>query len=75
MSHWSRPTVPRPLAVGVGIAYVAFLLYALLAVGNVLLGILPGVLIVACYVGWRFLVVLESIAGSLETLARAHDVD
>lgn len=47
MSDWSPPTVPRNWAIGIGLLYVLFLLYALLGVGNILLGVLPGFLILS----------------------------
>lgn len=73
MSEWSPPSVPRKWAIGIGLLYVFFLLYAVLAASNVLLGILPGLLILSFYVTWRFLVVLEAIAGSLQRIAQEKE--
>lgn len=61
--------------IGIGFLYVLFLLYALLGVGNVLLGILPGLLLLFFYSLWRFLVVLEAIAGFLQRIAQEKEQD
>ena len=73
MSNWSPPSVPRNWAIGIGLLYVLFLLYALLGVGNILLGVLPGLLLLFFYILWRFLVVLEAIAGSLQRIAQEKE--
>jgi 4-hydroxybenzoate polyprenyltransferase len=72
MSGWSPPTVPRQwLVLGI-VAYLAVLAYAVLIAGQLLLGLLPGLLLAGLYFAWRFLLAFEAIADAQQRLADRH---
>lgn len=71
-----RSTPPRPsprVVATVGIVCLAILVYALLALGNPLLGLFPTVAAVVFYLGWRLLRAVEMIADGLQRLAAARE--
>ena len=69
MSGWSPPSVPRPWLIGIALLYVPVLGYTILVQGSILLGLLPGLVLLAAYVLWRFLVALEAIADGVHRIA------
>jgi hypothetical protein len=73
MSGWSPPSVPRQwVAMGVA-AYLAILAYAVVIAGQLLLGLLPGLLFVGGYFAWRTLRAFEAIADAQQRLAAARE--
>jgi len=69
MSGWSPPSPSNALVAGIAVLGFAWLAYAVLIQGSILVGILPGALLVAVYVLWRFLVALEAIADGVHRIA------
>lgn len=69
MSGWSPPSLLRERIVVLAVLYVSILLYAVLIRGAFLVAFLPGAVLVAGYVVWRFLVALESIADGVHRIA------
>jgi len=75
MSGWSPPAPSNALVAGVGVLLLLWLVYAILIQGSILIGLLPGTLIVAAYVVWRFLVALEAIADGVHRIADQREGD
>ena len=73
MTGWSPPSIPRRWLALVATLYAVVLAYAVLIQGSFLLGALPGVVAVATYVLWRFLVALEAIADGVHRIADDGD--
>ncbi|WP_135366361.1 hypothetical protein [Halosimplex halophilum] len=69
MSGWSPPTLPRELLAAFGAAYVLVIAYALLIQRALLLGLLPGVLLVGAYLLWRVAAAVEAIADGVQRIA------
>ncbi|PSP28785.1 hypothetical protein BRC64_11965 [Halobacteriales archaeon QH_10_67_22] len=69
MADWSPPSPSRALLAGAGLLWVILLGYAVLVRGAILLGLLPGLLIVVVYFLWRVLVALEAIAVGVHRIA------
>lgn len=68
------PPRPSPRVVAaVGIACLAWLVYAILAMGNLLVGLFPVVVALVCYAGWRFLLAVEAMGDGLQRLAAARE--
>ena len=71
-----RPTPPRPsprAVAAVGVVCLAWLVYAILAMGNPLVGLLPVLAALVAYTGWRFLLAVEAMADGLQRLAAARE--
>ena len=69
MPDWLPLPGSRSLQIGIAVLYVLFLGYAVLFAASALLGLLPLVVFVVCYLVWRVLVAvwcLERIAAQLE---------
>ena len=75
MSGWSPPAPPRALLAGTAVVWAVFFAYMVLIQASVLLGLLPGVLVVTTYVLWRFLVALEAIADGVHRIADQRERD
>ncbi|WP_436926890.1 hypothetical protein [Halosimplex amylolyticum] len=75
MSGWSPPSPHRVVLVGLVPAYAIVLAYAVLVQGSVLLGLLPGLVLVGAYFLWRLLVALEAIADGIHRLADQRERD
>jgi len=73
MSEWSPPEVPREVLVVVGVAYAAFVVYALVVAQTLLLAAFVGVTFVALYLGWRLLAAIEAIANALQRIAAERE--
>jgi hypothetical protein len=73
MSDWSPPSIPRNWLGAIAVFYVLFLAYSILVSGQLLLGILPGFVIVFLYFLWRGLVAVEAIADAQQRLASQRD--
>jgi hypothetical protein len=69
MSGWSPPSPSPVLLALAGVGFFVVLGYAVLVQGAILIGLLPGVLVVAAYVLWRFLVALEAVADGVHRIA------
>jgi len=69
MSGWSPPRVPREWLVGIAVGYLLLVAYMLVIVGQVLLAVLPGVVLVSTYLVWRFIRAVEAIADALQRIA------
>jgi fatty acid desaturase len=69
MANWSPPSVPRRwLAAAAAFSLLVFV-YAVLILGQFLLGVLPTLLLGVLYVLWRFLAAVEAIADAQQRLA------
>ena len=75
MSGWSPPAPSNALVSGIGVVLLLWLAYAVLIQASVLLGLLPGVFVVAAYVLWRFLVAIEAIADGVHRIADSREGD
>jgi len=75
MSEWTPRQLSRPWLVGIGVGYVLVLAYAVVIAQQILFGIWIGVLCMAVYLGWRFLVAVEAIADALQRIARQREGD
>jgi hypothetical protein len=75
MSGWSPPAPSNALVAGAGVVLLSWLAYAILIQGAILIGLLPGTLVVAAYVLWRFLVALEAIADGVHRIADQREGD
>jgi hypothetical protein len=73
MSGWSPPSPPRAVLAGAAVVCAVFFLYMVLIQVEILLGVLPGVVLVATYVLWRFLVALEAIADGVHRIADSRE--
>ncbi len=73
MSDWSPPSIPRNWLVAIAVFYILFLAYSILIAGQLLLGILPGFVIVLLYFLWRGLMAVEAIADAQQRLASQQD--
>jgi hypothetical protein len=73
MSDWSPPSIPRNWLVAIAVFYILFLAYSILIAGQLLLGILPGFVIVFLYFLWRGLMAVEAIADAQQRLASQQD--
>lgn len=69
MPDWSPPAIPRSVIAVVCLVLLVELAYAVLIRGSILIGVLPGLVLVVAYVVWRFLVAFEAIAVALHRLA------
>jgi len=75
MDRASPPRLtPRTVAL-LGTLSLAFLVYAVLAMGNPLVGLFPAVLLVAAYATWRFLLAVEAMGDGLQRIADALEGD
>ena len=73
MSHWSPPSVPRSWLVGIAVVYLLVLAYSVIIAGQILLGVMVGVLFGMLYIGWRFIAAVEAIADGLQRIAHQHE--
>jgi hypothetical protein len=73
MTGWVPPSIPRRWLAAIVAVYAVVLAYAVLIQGSFLLGALPGVVVAATYVLWRFLVALEAIADGVHRIADGRD--
>ncbi|QPV64300.1 hypothetical protein I7X12_06710 [Halosimplex litoreum] len=69
MSGWSPPSLSRELVAAFGAAYLLVIAYALLIQGAILLGLLPGILLVGAYLLWRIMGAVEAIADGIQRIA------
>ena len=70
----SSPPRPSSQVVAIiGVFCLAFLVYAVLAIGNPLIGLFPVFAAIVFYFWWRFLLAFESIADSLQRLATERE--
>lgn len=73
MSEWSPPAVPR-VWVPVGLVlWMAWILYTLVIMQQVVVGLFPAFLLFLAYVAWRFLAALEAIADAQQRLATERE--
>lgn len=75
MADWSPPSIPRPWLVAIVGVSVLLLAYSILVAGQVLLGVLPGLLLVILYFLWRGLAALEAIADAQQRMAARREED
>lgn len=69
MAGWSPPS-PSPIVTKLLLAvWLLFLGYALVAMQNVLVGVLPGLIGIGGYYAWRLLVAVEATADGVHRLA------
>jgi hypothetical protein len=54
---------------------MAWLLYSLIIIQQILLGLLPGFVFLGGYVAWRFLSAFEAIADGLQRIADQQERD
>jgi hypothetical protein len=73
MASWSPPSIPQQWLVAAAVLYVLLFGYSVLVVGQVLLGILPGIVLAVLYVSWRFLAAVEAIADAQQRIARQRE--
>lgn len=73
MSDWSPPSISRNWLVAIALFYILFLAYSVLIAGQLLLGVLPGFVIVFLYFLWRGLVAVEAIADAQQRMASQQD--
>jgi len=69
MANWSPPSVPQRWLAAAAVLSVLVFVYAVLIVGQLLLGLLPTLLLGVVYVLWRFLAAVEAIADAQQRLA------
>jgi hypothetical protein len=70
MSSWSPPSISRSWLLGISIFYVLVLNYAVIIAGEILLGLLFGLLLVLLYLLYRFVAAVEATADALHRIAR-----
>ena len=78
MSEYARPSVPRGWLVGIAVLYVVVLGYSLVLAQSLLIPVSFGAVILTVAVAWfawRFLTAVESIADSLQRIAREREVE
>lgn len=68
-----RPT-PRTVAL-LGALSLAFLVYAVLAMGNPLVGLFSAAVLVAAYATWRFLLAVEAMGDGLQRIADVREAE
>lgn len=69
MADWSPPSLPRNWLIAIAVFYALLLAYSILIAGQLLLGVLPGFVIVFLYFLWRGLVAVEAIADAQQRMA------
>lgn len=62
MSPRQSPLIPRVWLVGTGVVYVLLLGYLVVFRQQLLVGVVPGIVLVVFYFLWRVLTALEAIA-------------
>jgi len=73
MAEWSPPSISRTGVIAIGVFYVLLLAYSIVIAGQLLLGLLPGFLIVVLYFLWRGLVAVEAIADAQQRMASRRE--
>jgi len=73
MTDWSQPSLPRHWLIAIVVFYVLLLAYSIIIAGQLLLGILPGFVIVVLYFLWRGLVAVEAIADAQQRMASQRE--
>jgi hypothetical protein len=71
----SRPRPSPRVVAPVLVVCSALLVYAVLALGNPLVGLFPFLLVVAGYFAWRFLLAVEAVGAGLQRIAAALEDD
>ncbi|MCU4800696.1 hypothetical protein OB920_09970 [Halobacteria archaeon HArc-gm2] len=76
MSERSPSRLPSPwITAGIVVLWMAWVLYSLIIIQQILLGLLPGVVLLGGYVAWRFLSAFEAIADGLQRIADQQERD
>lgn len=73
MNQSSPPRPSSQFIAIIGVFCLAFLVYAILAMGNPLVGLFPVFAAIVFYFWWRFLLAVETIADGLQRLATHHE--
>jgi cytochrome c-type biogenesis protein CcmH/NrfG len=73
MATWSPPSLPQRWLVAAAVLFVFLFGYSVLVIGQVLLGILPGIVLAVLYVSWRLLAAVEAIAEAQQRSADARE--
>jgi len=73
MADWSPPSISRNWVIAIGVFYVLLLAYSIIIAGQLLLGLLPGFLIVVLYFLWRVLIAVEAIADAQQRMASQRE--
>lgn len=73
MPDWSPPSIPRPWLLAGVVFYILLLAYLILIAGQLLLGVLPGVLLLGVYFLWRGLAAVEAIADAQQRMAAQEE--
>jgi hypothetical protein len=73
MTNWSPPSIPRKWLTIVAVLYAVGIGYSIVVLGQILLGVLPGLVLIPLYVVWRFLAAVEAIAEAQQRSADARE--
>ena len=73
MANWSPPSLPRTWLAVAAALYVLVIAYSVLVLGQILLGLLPGIVLGVLYFSWRVLAAVEAIADAQQRLARQRE--
>ncbi|WP_188884437.1 hypothetical protein [Halarchaeum grantii] len=73
MTDWSPPSIPRNWLIAIVVFYILLLAYSLLIAGQLLLGVLPGFVLVFLYFLWRGMVAVEAIADAQQRMATLRE--
>ncbi|MFC6615967.1 hypothetical protein ACFQAS_15375 [Halopenitus salinus] len=73
MAHWSSPALSRSWLGTIVVLYALILAYAIVIVGQLVLGVLPGLVLIVIYLFWRLVVAIEAIADAQQRMAGYDD--
>jgi hypothetical protein len=73
MTNWSPPSLPRRWLAVAAALYALVIAYSVVVLGQLLLGVLPGLLFVSLYVSWRALAAVEAIADAQQRIAHQRE--
>lgn len=73
MANWSPPAPSRSWLATIVVLYALILAYAIVIAGQLLLGVLPGLILIVIYLFWRLVVAIEAIADAQQRVADHDD--
>ena len=72
MANWSSPALSRSWLATIVVLYALILVYSIVIAGRLLLGVLPGLILLVIYLLWRLVIAVEAIADAQQRIAN-HD--
>lgn len=73
MANWFPPSLPRTWLATIVVLYALILAYSIVVAGQLLFGVVSGLVLIAIYLFWRFIVAVETIADAQQRMADQND--